>query len=87
MLERTNNNIKQKWQAINVIINRKKIKQHNCIIPNNILGQHYASVAEKLAKKLPNICNDDIPSTSTTKYGKKITKHHFNFNIINERGI
>ena len=70
MLEKANNNIKHKWEAIRSIINRKKVKQNNCIIPNNILGQHYALVAQKLAEKLPNISKDDIPSTSKIKHSK-----------------
>ena len=51
MLEKTNNNIKQKWHAITLIINRKNIDQNNCIIPNTVLGQHYSTVSEKLGRK------------------------------------
>ena len=86
-MERANNNIKHKWQAIRLIINRKKVEQNNCTIPNNILGQHYASVAEKLAEKLPNISKDDIPSTSKSQYGKNISKYQFDFNKITELQI
>ena len=73
MLERTNNNIKEKWHAIRVIINRKKIEQNSCVVPNNVLGQHYSTVADKLAAKLPKISNDDIPSTSKKKLNRNIS--------------
>ena len=53
LLEKTNNNIKQKWNAIRIIINRNKAQQSTCIIPNNILENHYATVAKKVAEKLP----------------------------------
>ena len=65
LLDKTKNIIKQKWNAIRVIINRSKIQQSNCIIPNNILGRYYSNVAQKLGDKLPNMTKDDIPSTSS----------------------
>ena len=74
LLDKTNNNIKQKWNAIRIIINRKKETQNTCIVPNDILGQHYSTVATKLAEKLPNISKDDIPSTSNHKHNKKLKK-------------
>ena len=86
LLDKTNNNIKQKWNAIRIIINRKKETQNTCIVPNDILGQHYSTVATKLAEKLPNISKDDIPSTSNHKHNKKLTKR-FNFNKITERQV
>merc|ERR1712013_432957 len=65
LLDKTNYNIKQKWNAIQLIINRSKIQQSNCTIPNDILGKHYSTVSQILADKLPNMTEDDIPSTST----------------------
>ena len=64
LLETTNNNIKQKWNTIRLIINRQKVHYNNCIIPSNVLGKHYSTVAEKLAEKLPKMTIDDLPSAS-----------------------
>ena len=48
-MERTNNNIKEKWHAIRLIINRKKIEQHNCVVPNTVVGQmHDVAVQHSL---------------------------------------
>ena len=88
LLNKNNNNIKQKWNAIRLIINRSKIQQSNCIIPNNILGKHYSTVAQKLADKLPKMTNDDIPSTSAGKRKfKNSCKTHFTFNKITDREV
>ena len=87
MLERTNTNIKEKWHAIRLIINRKKVEQNNCVVPSTALGKHYSTVAEKLAAELPNITNDDIPSSSKKKHNKKISKLYFIFNNITDRQV
>ena len=71
------NNLKQQWNAIRTIINRKKVTSSTCTIPNNILGKHYSTVAEKLSSKLPNITHDDVPSTSTS-YDKLNMKRKLN---------
>ena len=76
LLDKTNNNIKQKWNAIRLIINRSKIQQSNCIIPNNILGRHYSTLAQKLADKLPNMTKNDIPTTSSGNKKLKILVKH-----------
>ena len=87
LLEQTNNNIQQKWSAIRLIINRKKVQQNNCIIPNSTLGKHYETVAEKLAEKLPKLSRDAIPSTSKNTYNPRKTKQKFIFNETTEREI
>ena len=87
LLENTNNNIKQKWEAIRLIINRKKTNHNNCTIPNTVLGQHYSTVAEKLAEKLPNLSKEDIPSTSKINQLSNTSKNKFSFNKIPERQI
>ena len=88
LLERTNNNIKQKWNAIRLIINRQKVQDNNCIISNNILGKHYATVAEELADKLPKITKDDVPSASKSRINfKKKLKDQFIFNTTSEREV
>ena len=86
LLEETNDNIKQKWNAIRLIINRKKETSNNCILPNNILGQHYSTVAEKLAEKLPKITKNDIPSTSKIKKSKN-PPNNFVFTSITQRQV
>ena len=53
ILDKTNNNIKQKWNAIRLIINHSKIQQNNCTIPNNILGEHYSTVAKNQLTNYP----------------------------------
>ena len=87
LLEKTNNNIKQKWNAIRTIINRNKVQNSHCIIPNNILGKHYATVAEKLADKLPKMTQDQIATTSTSNNTPQANKTLFSFNYITERQV
>ena len=87
LLENQSNNVRQRWNAIRLIINRKKVDQNNCIIPNNILGEHYSTVAERLATKLPHITKDDIPSTSKVKKSINKTRQTFTFREVNEREV
>ena len=84
--------MKSKWKAIRTIINRKKTEQSTCCIQNKILGKHYSTVAENLAKNLPNISNDDVPSTSHNNHNKrhknlKNIHNDFCFTKITEREI
>ena len=83
--------MKAKWDAIRTIINRKKVSQSLCSIPNNILGNHYATFAEKLSRKLPKLSIDDIPSTSNhskfIKSQKSNSTCKFQFKPITEREI
>ena len=87
LLERSNSNIKQKWNAIRQIINRQKIQDNNCIIPTNILGKHYSTVAEKLAEKLPKMTKDDVPSASRSITNQTKIKNQFIFNTTTEREV
>ena len=64
ILQDTNDNIKKRWNAIRVIINRKRIDTNHCCIPNELLGKHYEKVAPNLDKKLPKMTKNDIPSSS-----------------------
>ena len=57
------NNMKGKWDAIRLIINRKKSNSSYCPIGNKILGKHYSSMAAKLNTKLPNLNQNNIPET------------------------
>ena len=54
----SSNNMKDKWDAIRIIINKKKKNNARCPINNRILGNHYSSVARKLIDKLPSTQND-----------------------------
>ena len=88
LLDTANNNVKQKWCAIRQMINRRKVKENICTIPNDILGKHYETVAPNLAKKLPKLSRDDIPSTSKvgSKHKAKTTPQ-FEFNLTSDREI
>jgi hypothetical protein len=87
-------NIKNYWDAIRIIINRKKSHTSNCALSSEVLGNHYATVAEKLATKLVRLTDDDIPSTSKQS-NKDITytpentsiKESYSFRTITEREI
>ena len=63
ILKNINNCAKKRWDAMRVIINRKKVNKAPCAIPSDILGKHYTNVAPMLAGKLPDMKLDDIPST------------------------
>ena len=67
----TNNNVRKKWSAIRQILNRRKIEENVCTIPNDILGKYYETVAPDLAEKLPKLAKDDIPTTSDASYKYK----------------
>ena len=86
ILENINNNTKKRWDAIRVIINRKKINKTSCVIPSEILGNHYANVAHKLAEKLPAMTVDDIPSSSEN-FKFPITDKKFEFQAVSEREV
>ena len=87
LLESTNNNTKKKWNAIRIIINRKKLEKTNCDIPNNVLGEHYATIAEKLAQQLPNLSPEDIPCTSKDINYESFPMQKFMFNYTSEREV
>ena len=55
----TSRNLKLKWDAIRLVINRQKKQSTYCPIDNKLLGTHYSSVAEKLNSKLKNI-NENV---------------------------
>ena len=87
LLESSLDSMKARWDSIRIIINRKRVDQNICFVPNNILGKHYSTVAEKLANDLPKKTQDDIPSTS---HKKTLSSQNmpqgklFNFNEIDE---
>ena len=91
LLDNANNNARQKWSAIRQIINRKRVEDNVCTIPNEILGKHYETVAPSLADKLPKLSKNDIPSTSKTS--KVSSKHktrtypQFEFGFTTDREV
>ena len=90
LMENASNNNKKKWTAIRQIINRRKTDVNTCNIPNKTLGKYYESVASSLAKKLPTMTRDDIPSTSEMvdkSETKKKPKSSFEFKFTTEREI
>jgi hypothetical protein len=88
-------NIKNYWDAIRIIINRKKSHTSNCALSSEVLGNYYATVAEKLATKLVRLTDDDIPSTSKQSNKDMVTytpentsiKESYSFRTITEREI
>ena len=53
----------------------------------DVLGEHYSTVAEKLAEKLPKLLRNDIPSTSRNSFPPIKSKHNFIFNTTTEREV
>ena len=82
-----NNCNKKRWDAMRIIINRKKLNKAPCVIPSDILGKHYENVAPKLAMELPEMKLDDIPSTSKNNAKIPKTDKKFEFKAIQEREI
>ena len=61
----TSNNMKDKWDAIRVIINKKKKNGNYCPISNRVLGNHYSSIATKLNAKFQH--NNNINNNNNTQ--------------------
>ena len=51
----TSNNMKERWDAIRMLINRNKTKSRNFPIKNSTMGQHFSTIANKLNSKIPNV--------------------------------
>ena len=83
----SSNNMKDKWDAIRVIINRKRKTNNYCPIGSKVLGDHYSSIASKLNKKLVNITQDDIPGTSAMgeESWNNTSSLNFNFRHITQK--
>ena len=78
-LENGSESIKSKWDTIRLMINRKDDTNTKLPISNEILGNHYSTIAEKLA--------DDIPGCSqnmTNKNPKYKNKFNLNFTTPDE---
>ena len=87
LLENSNNCNKKRWDAIRLIINRRKIDNKPCMVSDDVLGKYYENVAPNLANELPYLTHNDIPSTSknprkTPKLDKK-----FEFKAIFDREV
>ena len=48
-------NMKERWDAIRILINRSKTKNITCPVENSVLGNHFSTIAEKLNSELPNL--------------------------------
>ena len=92
-LTKDHTTIKQKWDVIRTIINRKRSCQSPCQVPISTLGKHYSTNAENLSKKLKVILKEDIPSPSIsrTQNDESLLMNNnqsdFNFKIIQERQV
>ena len=88
-----NSTIKQKWDSLRTLIQRKKQSADFCPISDETLGNHYSTVAKKLFQNMDAINRDDIPHSSTKNNPyHNIRKQNktfktFEFNEISEREI
>ena len=82
-------NLKQKWETIRAIINRKKVTNQAYPISDDILGSHYSTIAQKLSAKLERINADDIPRSSNgfRSNRKNSNTENFAFRTITEREV
>ena len=89
-LYQNSKNLKQKWDTIRAIVNRKKVTSQSYPIPDKVLGSHYSTIAQKLSANLEHITTDDIPSSSkyfrATPFKNSNTKE-FAFRTITEREV
>ena len=81
----SSNNMKDKWDAIRIIINKKKKNNARCPINNRILGNHYSSVARKLIDKLPSTQNDTQTSEEELLHNNK--NINFNFQHVSQNEV
>ena len=86
-LSKCSDNIKNKWVVIREIINRKTCKDNQLPIPNSELGNHYSNVARELAKIIPDLNYDDLPTMSTSNIHTKETDSKFTFREIMHREV
>ena len=56
--------LKQRWDVIREIINRKRHMTDKLPLKTEALGNHYSTLAGKLADKIPIVKDCDIPQTS-----------------------
>ena len=80
----SSNNMKDKWDAIRIIINKKKKNNTSCSINNRILGNHYSSVARKLNDKLPPTPNNTQTSEEELLHNTNI---NFNFKHVSQNEV
>ena len=75
-------NMKKKWDAIRLIINRQKKCSNFCPIQSEVLGTHYSTMAEKLTRKLPKLHNSDVPCSSAVKNDESRNSNVFAFSKV-----
>ena len=77
----TSKNMKARWDAIRLLINKNKNKTSNCPIKHSTLGKHYSTIAENLNSQLPNVeCN-------VLKSSNETSTLHFSFCSVDEGTI
>ena len=74
----TSRNMRERWDAIRVLINRRKNNSINCPIKNSLLGEHFSTIATKLNSKLPDIACEIVKSNKNDE--KDLT---FSFESVN----
>lgn len=65
-LNKNGQTLKDKWDTIREIINRKKNKINDPPVKYEALGKHYSTLAENLANKIPKLTEEDIPKCSSS---------------------
>ena len=81
----TSRNMKERWDAIRLLINKNKNKNVNCPIKSKILGNHFSTIAEKLNAQLPDInCEVLNSSANNLNFGFDEVNANEIYNIINK---
>jgi hypothetical protein len=83
-LMNSSNNMRDKWDAIRIIINKKKKNSTSCPINNRILGNHYSSVARKLNDKLPSSQHSTEAAEDELLNN---TNNNFNFKHVSQNEV
>ena len=90
MLE-TSRNMKDRWDAIRLLINKRKNKNASCPIKHSVLGTHFSQIAQKLNSCLPNVECEVLPSTRTSdkemNFSFKNVDAHTIYTIINKLNV
>ena len=74
MLE-SSRNMRERWDAIRILINRSKSKTITCPIEKSVLGNHFSTIAEKLNSELPNLECEVLKASD----GSRTDSLNFNF--------
>ena len=89
-LMNSSNNMKDKWDAIRLIINKKKKNSSYCPINNQTLGNHYSSMAEKLNSKLKTVPQEQIinqPTMEEESLSSSSNNNIFDFKHVSQEDV